>query len=408
LGRRCRCCGKGRRGAEGRGGGWWSAGGWSAGGGSAGGPGSGRAGGADAGERLARAGNRLVPGHPHDPLAVRLEDRLAFGVSLAREPVVVPGAAVGFDDEARLRPSEVGDDAAPANGQRHVYAGMCETAAQHEVEYDILELAAGRRRARGDDPREPLRTGTRAEPSARLEQLADVDALQRLRLPDGTAELPIAGRGCKVDERSCGRGQRDAVMPSAVGRVERRGAVHAQARVTPSAPSRHRDLGSPVVPPNEAPDGRRRVVTQDRSRAAGLHGSEEEALQRRVGMADGIDAPVQRMQATTPDAAHHGVVRETARVELRQRDHAPLLRGELGDARVGSIAHTATESTRASGRRVRSHSSSASSASPASPTGRARARSIAASTSARSSDVAPRYFHEQSASSIASARAISS
>jgi hypothetical protein len=37
---------------------------------------------------------------------------LALGVVLASQRVVVPGGAVGLDDEALLRPAEVRDDAA--------------------------------------------------------------------------------------------------------------------------------------------------------------------------------------------------------------------------------------------------------------------------------------------------------
>jgi hypothetical protein len=43
---------------------------------------------------------------------VGLEQRLALGVVLSREPVVVPGGAIGLHHQALVAPAEVGHDAA--------------------------------------------------------------------------------------------------------------------------------------------------------------------------------------------------------------------------------------------------------------------------------------------------------
>ena len=65
--------------------------------------------GADARERLTGPRDHLVPDDPQDALAVGLEQRLALGVVFASELVVVPGGAVGLDDQALLGPAEVRD-----------------------------------------------------------------------------------------------------------------------------------------------------------------------------------------------------------------------------------------------------------------------------------------------------------
>src|SRR5919109_5018254 len=98
----------------------------------------GRAGGPEAFEGLGATADRLRPRHPHDPLAVSLQQRLAFDVVFAGEAVLVPLGAVGLDDEALLRPAEVGDHAPAVDGQWPVDVRGVKSAGNDEVEDGVL------------------------------------------------------------------------------------------------------------------------------------------------------------------------------------------------------------------------------------------------------------------------------
>jgi hypothetical protein len=132
---------------------------------------------------------------------VSLKQRLSLGVVFAGELVVVPGGAVGFDDDPLRRPSKVGDHSAAVQDERDVHVRVREAPAQDEVEDDVFELAASRRRAGRDDPGKPLGAAARAEAGEDLDELARVDAMQRLRLADGAAERASWELRGEVQER---------------------------------------------------------------------------------------------------------------------------------------------------------------------------------------------------------------
>ena len=144
--------------------------------------------GTEAPQRLARARDRLLPRDPKHLLAMSFKQRLALRVVLTGEPVVVPGGAVGLDDEVLGGPAEVGDHPTAVEDEWDVDVGVRETAAENEVEDDVLELAAGRGGAGGDDAAEVGRSAPGAEALERLEELANVDEAKRLRLADRPAQ----------------------------------------------------------------------------------------------------------------------------------------------------------------------------------------------------------------------------
>ena len=61
-------------------------------------------------------GHGLLPRNADDAVAVGFEDRLAGGVVLLRDRVVVPVLAVRLDDEAVFGPAEVGGEGRPVSG----------------------------------------------------------------------------------------------------------------------------------------------------------------------------------------------------------------------------------------------------------------------------------------------------
>lgn len=77
-----------------------------------------------------------------------LQECLTLGVVSAGDRVVVPGAAIRFHDHSVLGPAEVRDDASSSKQERLVDVGTNEAGIHDEVEQDILELAARRRRVR--------------------------------------------------------------------------------------------------------------------------------------------------------------------------------------------------------------------------------------------------------------------
>jgi len=119
-------------------------------------------------------GDDLVPSHTQDVLAVRLEQRLAFGVLLACDFVIVPGGAVGLDHDALVRPTEVRDHTAAFEVQRSVHIRLREAAAKKEIQHQVLEFGTGGRWASGHDPSELANTPACPSKSVNdLHQLAE-------------------------------------------------------------------------------------------------------------------------------------------------------------------------------------------------------------------------------------------
>lgn len=83
-----------------------------------------------AGDRLPPPADRLAPADPKHPLTGPLQERLALGVVVVGELVLVPGCAVGFAHQAPGRPAKVGDNTPSVKHQRDVDVGPFETRLQ--------------------------------------------------------------------------------------------------------------------------------------------------------------------------------------------------------------------------------------------------------------------------------------
>jgi hypothetical protein len=94
---------------------------------------------------------------------VRLEEGLTLGVRLASQGVLVPSAAIELENEALIRPAEVGDHPAAIDQQRLVHVGMLEAGIEEEIERDVLEDAPGGRRTGGDQCRQASRAAGRPD-----------------------------------------------------------------------------------------------------------------------------------------------------------------------------------------------------------------------------------------------------
>jgi hypothetical protein len=248
---------------------------------------------------------------------VSLEQRLPLGVLTPRDRVVVPGGAIGLHDDVFVRPAEVRDHASAAEYERPVHLGTREPSIEDEVENHVLELAAGWRRAR-QHVIESGGTASRPEPPRRSNQLPNADPAQPERPPDRRAkDLLVDGRG-EVDQCPCRGGDRNPVVPHDVLPLQRRGAVDANAGAMADSLARNGHLGMAPIPLEEPPKSGGGEVAEHGASAEALHGSEESPLQRDPGVADGVDAPVQRMQPALPDPDQDEITRQPALGQLRE------------------------------------------------------------------------------------------
>ena len=151
------------------------------------------------------------------------------------------------------------------------------------------------------------------------------------------AEGAVVEGGGEVEEGAGGRRDRHAVVAGRVVEVEAGGAVDAQTGVRVRRGAEHPDLGVALLPRHEAPQRRRREVAEHRVGTAGLDGGEEAALQRQLGVADRVDAAVDRVQAAVAHAGQHGLWRQAAREQLIEGEDAPLARGDSRDVHIGTL-----------------------------------------------------------------------
>lgn len=73
------------------------------------------------------------------------EESLPLGVVFARQTIVVPSSAIGFEDEPHFRPAKVRNDLSAVQQQRHVYVWHGKTSAGQEIEDSVFKHTASRR-----------------------------------------------------------------------------------------------------------------------------------------------------------------------------------------------------------------------------------------------------------------------
>jgi hypothetical protein len=86
-------------------------------------------------------------------------------------------------------------------------------------------------------------------------------------------------------------------------------------------------------------------VAQDRALAAGLDRGEEAAVEWDVGVAHRVNPAMKAVEVTVPHAREHRLVRQPARAQIRDGDHAPLLGGEFREPIVELFPVTGSKST---------------------------------------------------------------
>ena len=266
-----------------------------------------------------------------------LEQRLALRVLRARDAALVPRGPVRLDDHARLRPPEVGNQPAPVQVERDVDVRVGEAAAEHQVEHDVLEFAARRRRSCRDDAGEQPRAAAPVEPIQHGADLPGGHLVPGLGLADGATQRPLVQHCGEVEQRPHRRRDGDAAEPRDVARAKQAGAMGVDSRM--DAGRRRRDVGLAPVPRGELPQDGGRAVAQHGARPAREHGGEEPALERRRGVADGVHRAMQGMQAPAADPVCHGVRGQARGPQVGERHHAPLPRGATGDQHVRSHHH---------------------------------------------------------------------
>jgi hypothetical protein len=114
--------------------------------------------------------------------------------------------------------------------------------------------------------------------------------------------------------------------------------MHANSSVGTGPGSPHGHLGVSIVPLNEAPQRRRREVTQNRPRSAGLDRRQEAPLACGLRMAYRVDAPMDRVQASVPHSHGDGVTRQPTLAQLIQRNNTPCVACPKRNADVASGA----------------------------------------------------------------------
>lgn len=145
--------------------------------------------GAQAGDRLRPPRYRLLPRDSDYALTVCFEQRLALGIVLSRELVVVPSAAVGLNDDVIPGPPKIWHDPPTIQVDRLVDIWMLKPSTQEQIEHDVLEHAARGGGTGGDDECELSRTTTAPEPREDLDKLLDAHELERLRSTRRASEL---------------------------------------------------------------------------------------------------------------------------------------------------------------------------------------------------------------------------
>ena len=222
-----------------------------------GGDARGAGGGARGGRASPRAGWTAAPppGDAQDALAVALEQRLALRVVLAGDAVLVPGRAVGFEDEPLGGPAEVGHDAATVEHDRGVDLRPFEAAASRSsrtTSSSSCGSAPGRRR--GSVQRAAARGAAPCAAARRRAARGGSAAATSPARSRGVA--PGAEHGGEVDQRALRAVTR---MPSrrVISSGRERRAAHAQARAG-AWTARARSLGEALLPRRRSPTARRR------------------------------------------------------------------------------------------------------------------------------------------------------
>jgi hypothetical protein len=204
----------------------------------------------------------VVPRNPKDLLAGRLEERLALGVVLASELVVMPAGAVGLHDQALGGPAKVRHKPAASDDQGLAYIWSLETTSEDQIEHDIFENAARRCVPIGDHLGKPAGSSPRPGSSNHLNELTDPHLALRHRLANRSAERRRWKLTREIQESACRRCDSDPFMRHHVLALETAALVHPDSRMPRRGRGRYGDLWPPAVPLDVTPMSGGRVVAE--------------------------------------------------------------------------------------------------------------------------------------------------
>jgi hypothetical protein len=233
---------------------------------------------------------RLRPGDADDSLAVSLEQSLALDVILAGERVIVPGGAVGLDDEPAIRPAEVRDHATTVEHQWAVDIRRLQPGGSDEIQDDILEDGAGGCRARRHYTPDLRGPAPPAEAPERLDEIARAEQVEGGRLSNEPAERAVWKPRGEIEHGANRRRDENAAVVPNVATVHAPRAVEAEASIRARSRADQRDLQPPLLPLEEPPERRRGVVAEDGAWAGSQDRRKEPTLERNRRMPHGIDA----------------------------------------------------------------------------------------------------------------------
>jgi hypothetical protein len=144
----------------------------------------------------------------------------------------------------------------------------------------------------------------------------------------GAVERAVEGVGVErageVEDGAGRRGDRDAVEGRDLVAAERRVAVDAQARPRSAAGRRHDHVDPDRVASADVPQRRGSAVEERRAGPAREDRRHPVPARPEDGVADGVDALVDAMQAAGRGPVAHPARREAERLELAARHHAVL------------------------------------------------------------------------------------
>jgi hypothetical protein len=127
-------------------------------------------------------------------VAVRLQDRLLVDVVAPRERVAVPGGAVELEHDPRPAPQQVRPQPAPVEQELRVDLGTLDPRPRQHVERQVLERAARRHVAVGEDRPQAGGAAMARRAVDDLGQLSDAHAA----LGQGAADHPPQRRPGQV------------------------------------------------------------------------------------------------------------------------------------------------------------------------------------------------------------------
>jgi hypothetical protein len=160
--------------------------------------------------------------------------------------------------------------------------------------------------------------------------------------------LKLAGRddSRQVGDRACGSGQRDSLELANVAPLKRYDPVGTNPVCSAAVTTRHGHVDLPRCAGEQPPEHSGGAMAHHRSGPAHEYGTQLASSRRREGVADEVNAPVERVETSGFETSVDGMPRQADGAKLSPRHHTTLPGGELGHRALAftstgdSTAHT--------------------------------------------------------------------